>query len=134
MSLTSMHLRILLPFKVFADAPDVRSIVAESRNGSFGLLANRLDCAQALVPGILTYQTGDGEEVCVAVDEGVMVKAGREVLISVRDAIGGMDLGALHDVIEQEFLSRHKQEEEVRSALAKLESGFVRRFAALHHE
>jgi len=74
-----------------------------------------------------------GGEVCLAIDEGVLVKTGREVLISVRDAIGDRELGELHKVIEQEFLSRHEQEKSVRSALAKLESGFIRRFAALHH-
>jgi F-type H+-transporting ATPase subunit epsilon len=129
-----MHLKILLPFKVFAEKLDVLRIVAESHSGSFGLLPNRLDCAAALVPGILTYETMDGGEVCLAVDEGVLVKTGREVLISVRDAIGDMDLGELHKVIEQEFLSRHEQEKNVRSALAKLESSFIRRFSALHHE
>ncbi|WP_065759784.1 F0F1 ATP synthase subunit epsilon [Pseudomonas defluvii] len=130
----SMHLKILLPFKVFAEERDVLRIVAESRSGSFGLLPNRLDCAAALVPGILIYETMDGGEVCLAVDEGVLVKAGREVLISVRDAIGNMDLGELHMVIEREFLSRHEEEKNARSALVKLESSFLRRFAALHHE
>jgi F-type H+-transporting ATPase subunit epsilon len=129
-----MHLKILLPFKVFAERFDVLRIVAESHSGSFGLLPNRLDCAAALVPGILTYETMDGGEVCLAVDEGVLVKTGSEVLISVRDAIGDMDLGELHKVIEQAFLSRHEQEKSVRSALAKLESSFIRRFSALHHE
>ncbi|MCU1742019.1 MULTISPECIES: F0F1 ATP synthase subunit epsilon [Pseudomonas] len=130
---TSMHLKILLPFKVFAEKLDVLRIVAESSGGAFGLLPNRLDCAAALVPGILTYETVSGGEVCLAIDEGVLVKTGREVLISVRDAIGDRELGELHKVIEQEFLSRHEQEKSVRSALAKLESGFIRRFAALHH-
>ncbi len=131
---TNMHLKILLPFKVFAEERDVLRIVAESRSGSFGLLPNRLDCAAALVPGILTYETMDGGEVCLAVDEGVLVKTGSEVLISVRDAIGNMDLGELHRVIEQEFLSRHEQEKSIRSALVKLESSFIHRFAALHHD
>lgn len=131
---TSMHLKIFLPFKVYAEVRDVLRIVAEARGGSFGLLPNRLDCAAALVPGILTYETVDGGEVCLAVDEGVMVKTGSEVLVSVRDAIGNMDLGELRKVIEQEFLSRYEQEKSVRSALVKLESSFIRRFAALHHD
>lgn len=131
---TSMQLKILLPFKVFAEERDVLRIVAESRSGSFGLLPNRLDCAAALVSGILTYETMDGGEVSLAVDEGVLVKTGSEVLISVRDAIGNMDLGELHRVVEREFLSRHEQEKSTRSVLVKLESSFLRRFAALHHE
>ncbi len=131
---THMHLKILLPFKVFAEEHEVLRIVAESLSGAFGLLPNRLDCAAALVPGILTYETREGGEVCLAVDEGVLVKTGGEVLVCVRDAIGNMDLAQLRQVIEREFLSRHEQEQSVRSALAKLESSFIRRFAALHHE
>ena len=37
-----MHLKILLPTEVFADESDVRSIVAETSSGSFGLLEHRL--------------------------------------------------------------------------------------------
>ncbi len=131
---TSMRLKILLPFKVFADKSDVLRIVAESRSGAFGLLPNRLDCAVALAPGILTYETKAEGEVYLAVDEGVLVKAGSEVLVSVRNAIGGMDLGELHKAIEREFLNLDEQEKSVRSVLAKLEGGFIRSFAALKHE
>ena len=129
----SMQLKVLLPFKVFAEKRDVLRIVAESRSGSFGLLPNRLDCAAALVPGILTYETESEGEVSLAVDEGVLVKTGNEVLVSVRNAIGGMELGDLHKAIEQEFLNRDSQEQTVRSALAKLEGDLVRRFATLNH-
>ena len=130
----SMQLKILLPFKVFAEKQDVLRIVSESRSGAFGLLPNRLDCAAALVPGILTYETRDEGEVNLAVDEGVLVKTGNEVLVSVRNAIGGMDLGELHQAIEREFLNLDEQEKSVRSVLAKLESGFIRRFAEFSHE
>lgn len=134
MSPASMQLKILLPFRVFAEKAEVLRIVAESRSGSFGLLPNRLDCAAALVPGILIYETAAEGEVCLAVDAGVLVKTGREVLVSVRNAIGGMDLGELHKAVEQEFLNLDEQEKSVRSVLAKLEGGFIRRFAALSHD
>ena len=131
---TSMQLKILLPFRVFAEKTDVLRVVAESRSGAFGLLPNRLDCAAALVPGILVYETASEGEICLAVDQGVLVKAGSEVLVSVRNAIGGMDLGALRQAIEREFLNLDEQEKNVRSIVAKLEGSFIRRFAALHHE
>jgi F-type H+-transporting ATPase subunit epsilon len=131
---TSMQLKILLPFRVFAEKTDVLRVVAESRSGAFGLLPNRLDCAAALVPGILVYETASEGEVCLAVDQGVLVKAGSEVLVSVRNAIGGMDLGELRQAIEREFLNLDEQERNVRSIVAKLEGSFIRRFAALHHE
>jgi F-type H+-transporting ATPase subunit epsilon len=129
-----MHLKILLPFQVYAEQTGVSRIVAETREGSFGLLPHRLDCVAALVPGILIYQTEAGGEVLVAMDEGVLVKTGADVLVSVRRAIGGTDLGQLHAAVEKEFLTRDENEQSVRLAVAKLETGFLRRFATLQHE
>jgi F-type H+-transporting ATPase subunit epsilon len=129
-----MHLKVLLPFQVFAEKIDVTRLVAETRAGSFGLLPHRLDCVAALVPGILIYQTESGGEVLVAVDEGVLVKTGMDVLVSVRRAIGGTDLGQLHTAVEKEFLTLDENERSMRQATAKLETGFLRRFANFHHE
>jgi len=129
-----MNLKILLPFQVFAEQTGVTRIVAETREGAFGLLPHRLDCVAALVPGILIYHTGSGAEVLVAVDEGVLVKTGTDVLVSVRRAIGGTDLGQLHAAVEKEFLTLDENEQSVRTAVAKLETGFLRRFATLQHE
>ena len=129
-----MNLKILLPFKIFAEITGVLRIVASTREGSYGLLPHRLDCVASLAPGILVYETATEGEVFMAVDEGVLVKAGTDVLVSVRNAIEGMDLGKLRAAVEQEFVNLDEQEERMRSALAKLESGFIRRFATFHHE
>jgi F-type H+-transporting ATPase subunit epsilon len=134
MQTARMNLKILLPYKVYAEKTGVSRIVAESRAGSFGLLPHRLDCVASLAPGILVFETEADGEVCLAVDEGVLVKSGTDVLVSVRNAIGGNDLGKLREAVEQEFLVLDEQEKSVRSVLAKLESGFVRRFAEFHHE
>ncbi|MDA8592365.1 F0F1 ATP synthase subunit epsilon [Planctomycetota bacterium] len=129
-----MHLRVLLPFQVFAEKAEVSRIVAETIAGSFGLLPQRLDCVAALVPGILTYETAAEGEVFLAVDEGVLVKADREVLVSVRRAVGGSDLGQLQDLVEKQFLDIDASERDARSIMARLESGFLHRLAAFHHE
>ena len=131
---TLMHLKVLLPFQVFAEKAGVSRIVAETSEGSFGLLPHRLDCVAALSPGILIYETEADGEVCVAVDEGVLVKAGPDVLVSVRRAIAGADLGQLRDAVEKEFLTLDENEQSVRKVMAKLESGFLRRLAAFQHE
>ena len=107
--------------------------MAETREGSFELLPHRLDCVAALVPGILTYGTKEKETVFVAIDEGVLVKAGADVLISVRRAIGGTDLGQLHEAVKREFVKLDEGERIVRAAIAKMESGFVGRFAEYQH-
>lgn len=129
-----MNLKVLLPFGIFAENTGVSRIVAETRDGSFGLLPHRRDCVAALAAGILIYETKSQGEVYVAVDEGVLVKTGLDVLISVRNAIGGTDLGQLRDSVEREFLNLNEREQGVRSVMAKMESGFIRRFAEFHHE
>jgi F-type H+-transporting ATPase subunit epsilon len=112
----------------------VQRIVAQTLQGSFGLLPRRLDCAAALAPGILTYETEAEGEVYLAVDQGVLVKAGSDVLVSVRNAIAGTDLDKLHEAVKQEFLNLDEQEKSVRSVLAKMESGFIRRLLELQRE
>ena len=129
-----MHLKVLLPFQVFAENIGVSRVVAETHEGSFGLLPHRLDCVAALVPGILIYEDEAENEVYVAVDEGVLVKAGLKVLVSVRNAIGGTDLGQLREAVDREFLNLNQREQTVRSVMAKLESGFIRRLAEFHND
>ena len=78
-----------------------------------GVVYPRLDCAAALVPGILTYETLADGEVFVAVDEGVLIKTGPEVLVSVRRALGGKDLGQLREAVTKEFLALDEHEQSV---------------------
>ena len=131
---TLMHLKILIPFGIFTEKTGVSRIVAETREGSFGLLPHRLDCVAALVPGILIYQNEAEGEVYAAVDEGVLVKTGLDVLVSVRNAIGGTDLGQLHQAVEREFVNVNEREKNVRSVMAIMESDFIRRLAEFHHD
>ena len=125
-----MNLKILLPFKVFADIKNVSCIVMETSEGSYGLLPQRLDCVAALVPGIFTYET-DGTSHYVAVDNGVMVKAGAQVLVSVRNAFGGADLGKLGDLVKKDFKSEDENQKQVNTVIAKLERGFIYSFDKL---
>ncbi len=129
-----MTLKLLLPFQVFAESAGVSRIVAESKDGSFGILPNRLDCIAALVPGILSYETQARREIFIAVDEGVLVKTGREVLVSVRRALQGTELGLLRSAIERDFLTLDAEAQRLREVMAKLETGFVRRLAGLRDE
>jgi F-type H+-transporting ATPase subunit epsilon len=129
-----MNLKVLVPFQIFAEKSEVSRVVAETRAGSFGLLPHRLDCVAALTPGILVFETSAEGESYVAVDEGVLVKTGPNVVVSVRRAIAGTELGRLHDLVEQEFLTLDEDEQGVHTAMAKLETGFLRRLATFQHE
>ena len=129
-----MRLEVLLPYRVFVDKIDVFRIVAETREGAFGLLPRRRDCVAALVPGILTYESEADGEAFVAVDEGVLVKIGDVVRVSVRRATGGVDLARLRDAVQRDYLTLDALELGARAATQKLESGFVGRFARFHAE
>ena len=126
-----MTLKVLLPFEIFAVEENVSRIVVETPEGSFGLLPRRLDCVAALVPGILSFQSETQGEVFLALDAGVLVKTGQTVVISARRAIRGEDLSRLHEAVEQQFLTLDTQEIAMRATMARLESGFMRRFASL---
>jgi len=128
-----MTLTILLPFRIFAKLDNVSRIVAETLEGSFGLLPHRLDCAAALVPGILSYTDAENTAY-VAVDQGTLMKIGDCVFISVRRAIAGTDLNDLQQAVVREYLTLNTQEREMRSVVAKMESGFIGRLAELRHE
>ncbi|MCA9320386.1 MAG: F0F1 ATP synthase subunit epsilon [Planctomycetes bacterium] len=129
-----MDLKILLPFEVFDEKSLVLRIVAETSAGAYGLLPRRLDCVLALTPGILIYETEAEGEVYVAVDNGVLVKTGPEVLVSVRRALKGTDLSRLRASVERDFKALDEREQSVRAVMAKLEAGFLQRLPGLHHE
>lgn len=122
-----MKLRLILPYQTFAEVAEVRRIVAETPAGSFGIWPHRLDCVAGLAPGILTYEGQAEGEVFVAVDEGVLVKSGPDVVVAVRRAVSGTDLGQLHALVKREFMTLDEQEQSLRSAMVKLEYGFLRR-------
>ena len=126
-----MTLKILLPFKVFMETKNVKRIVMETSAGSYGFLPQRLDCTAALRPGILLYETLNDGEKYIAIDEGVMIKSGAEVLVSVRNAIGNAPLGKLRSLVEKEMMHLDESEINARSVMAKLETGFIRSFQKL---
>ena len=128
-----MKLEVLLPFRVLLRKSEVMRLVAETAEGSFGLLPHRLDCVAALTPGILTFETVADGETFVAVDEGVLIKTGTNIRVSVRHAMVGTDLAGLRDAVEREFLSQDDEARAMREILTKLETGFVARFARLQN-
>ncbi len=128
-----MKLDILLPSHRLLHRTDVLRIVAETADGSFGLLPRRRDCVAALVPGILSFETAADGERFVAIDAGVLIKAGAEVEVSVRRAMLGADLGRLRAAVEREFRTEDELARSLREAMDKLEIGFLTRLGALRH-
>jgi F-type H+-transporting ATPase subunit epsilon len=123
-----MKLKIILPTEIMVDV-EVTKVTAEAGNGSFCLLPRHIDFVAALVPGLLSFvKAGNGVEEFLAVDEGILVKCGPEVLVSTRKAVRGPELGQLRETVEKTFKVLTDQEKRARSALANLEANFIRRF------
>ena len=129
-----IDLKILLPGKTFLKR-EVKKIVAEAENGWFCLLPKHVDFTASLTPGILMLTTSEEKDVFLAIDEGILVKYGNEVVISTRNAIEGEDLGELKNRVEEIFIRTDEREKDAQIALSKLEADFVRSFLNLEaHE
>jgi F-type H+-transporting ATPase subunit epsilon len=129
-----MKLKILLPSEIFIQQ-DVAKVTAEAGNGSFCMLPHHIDFVAALVPGLFSFETADGVQIILAMDEGVLIKNGQEVLVSTRNAVRGQDMGTLKQVVEEQFQEMDEREKKARTAAAKLEADLVRRFMEMneHH-
>ncbi len=123
----TMKLKVLLPTHV-AIRRDVTKVIAEGKGGVFCLLPRHVDYTSSLAAGVLTFETPEGAEEYVAVNEGILVKAGNEVLVSTRDAIHSTDMKTLRKTVEERFRVVQDQERKVRTAVARLEANLIRRF------
>lgn len=121
-----MKLTIYEPAEIFLDEAVVK-VKAEGPAGCFTLLPRHIDLATALVPGILSYETPEGDEVFLAVKGGILVKQGARVAVATQLAVRG-DLGLLTETIETLLAETDERERKTRAAVARLEADFVRRF------
>jgi F-type H+-transporting ATPase subunit epsilon len=122
---SSMRLSVLAPTRVVVNERALK-VVAEAANGMFCLLPRHVDFTAALVAGILYFDDGEGRQRYVAVDEGILVKRGADVMVSCYDAIAGADLDELHQLVAARYLELDEDERVGRSALARLEAGALR--------
>ena len=125
-----MRLQVLLPTHRFIDA-QIQKISAESGNGSFTLLPRHIDLVTTIEPGLLVYTANENETIHLAVDEGILVKRGPDVLVSVNHAVRGEDLRSLQETVKHEFRELDERERKARAALADLEADLVRYFVEL---
>ena len=125
-----MRLRVLLPDQILVDE-QVLQVTAEAENGSFSLLPRHVDFTAALVPGILFYVNEEEEEEFLAVEEGILVKCGQDVRVSVIGAVWGKELGTLRAMIHERSANASEHERTARDAINKLEVDIIRRLMEL---
>ncbi|PQA89775.1 F0F1 ATP synthase subunit epsilon [Marinicaulis flavus] len=128
-----MQLLVTTPTDIVADER-AGKIIAEATNGSFALLPRHVDFVAPLTAGVLAYQTMEGEERFLGVDEGFLVKMGGSVRVSTRNALREDTLERLQTRVHAEFEARSAREVAARSALARLETGLIRRFVELERQ
>jgi len=134
-----MKLKILLPGQMLVDE-QVVLVSAEAPDGSFTLLPGHIDFTSALVPGILTFRTppaaadapeAESGENFVAVDDGILVKKGAQILVATRHGVRSSRLEELHRTVLEQFVQRDQRERQARTVLARMESSFINRFIEL---
>ncbi len=128
-----MNLKILLPSGVLLEE-EVAQVTAEAQNGYFTMLPRHIDFVAALVPGIFSYLTPAGQERYLAIDEGIVVKQGRQVYVSAARAVPGDDLVYLQETVENELKTLGESEKKARTVMSRLEADTLRRFTRLGGE
>ena len=121
-----LRLKIFQPSEIFLDE-EVSKVVAEGEAGCFGIKPKHLDMTSALVPGILSYWTAGGKETFLALNGGILVKQGGDVHVATRMAVSG-ELGELNARVEKFLSDADEKDRKSRSAVARLEADFIRRF------
>lgn len=125
-----MNLKVVTPSKVVVDTR-VEKATVQGREGSRTYLPRHIDFTTVVVPSVMSWRPVDGEEQFAAVDGGVLVKVGDELLVSTAYAVYGPELGHLRETVEEQFRQRGEREKTARTAVAKLEASIVRRFMEL---
>ena len=131
MNNNAIILKILLPTSIFLEE-SVEKIRGEGLQGEFCLKPKHIDYATALSPGIFSYISTTGKEHFLAIDHGILVKQGTEVMIATRRTVAG-DLGQLNKEVKNMLFEREEREKQSRSAVARLEIGFIKRFLEFSH-
>lgn len=110
---------------------DASKIRAESIVGHFTLLERHVDTVAALRAGIVEVVNRQGDENFLAVNGGILLKVGDQVLISTPQAIRSESLPDLRRSVDEVFHKNDEREKKTRTAMARIEAGMVRKFLEL---
>lgn len=132
-----LRLLIRVPTHAVQDVA-ARRVVVETAAGELGILPRHLDVVATLVPGLVIYERADGpagNEACIAVDGGTLVKCGPKLFISTPAAVDSTDVDHVDEAVEHAFRQRRERERRARGAIEKLQTDVIRRFVeSQHHE
>ena len=125
-----MLLTVLTPLGVVLKTKALK-VTMETLNGYYTLLPKHVDFISALGPNIVQYYDENSNEKYVACHNGIVVKKGSSVTISVQDAILGDKLDELEVSLAKAYKQNEEKRKELNTAMARLELGIVRGFGRL---
>lgn len=124
-----MELVVILPTGVVLRRR-VSRVVAPGLHGRFGMLPLHLDAVAGLKPGILLYETDEGEGY-LAIDEGCLTKKERLITVVTLRAYQASSLEELASQVKALIHGQDEDERRTRSALAGMETRIARGLASL---
>lgn len=119
-----MRFKVATPEGILVDEA-VRKVTVDAQDGRYTFLPRHIDFTTAIDAGICAFVGMAGEEAFLAVDTGILVKQGENVLLAAQRAVRG-ELGTLADTIVREYSQMDDQERKTRTALARLETDFTK--------
>ena len=128
-----MKLTVLTPLGIVLEEKIVK-VTMETLNGYHTLLPKHVDFVSALGPGIVIYQDEQNREKYVACHNGIVVKKGAQVTISVQNALKDDKLDELEKSVMAFYKQNEEQRKELNTAMARLEMGIMRGFERLREE
>lgn len=130
-----MTVRVRTPTRLVIDTGGIRAVKCETNAGRCTIEPRRLDGVVALAPGILTLRGASGTVIEAAIDEGLLVKTGSDVTISVRHMIMAAGKESLRHALNEELMRIRNTESDLRIALSSLETRFMKEFSQVRgHE
>ena len=95
-----LNLRIYTPSKLFLEEV-IKKISVYGKEGFYTILPNHIDYVSSFENGILVFEKQDGDRVFIGVNQGVLIKCGREIQISTFNAVyGGNSIDELKTVLK----------------------------------
>ncbi len=124
-----MRLKTLLPTGVAVDE-DVLRVRVDTRNGSMTFLPHHADYLTVLTAGLVSYRVVKEDkktkDVFMACDQGILVKEGDKISLSVRKAIISDDIEYLTKLISKDFKKTEDERKKANVAIARLEVGLTK--------
>jgi F-type H+-transporting ATPase subunit epsilon len=110
---------------------NILKITLETLEGYYTLLPRHVDFVSALTAGIVTFLPEYSNEKYAACHQGIVVKKGEKITLSVQNAVLGETLSELQELIKIEFKQKEEQRKQLNTAMARLELGIMRGFKQL---